>query len=176
MKHIKNLTVRAILAAAICVIAPICIPTGSVPVTAATLIIFIISACTDISFSLPAVLLYIALGAFGLPVFSGFSGGFHILAGVTGGFILGYIPCTCAISLICSKFSEKKFVFPLSMLLGTFICYICGTAWHCFVTDSSLISSAAVCILPFIPGDIIKIAAASAISISLRPRLRSIIK
>ena len=89
MKHIKNLTVRAILAAAICVIAPICIPTGSVPVTAATLIIFIISACSDISFSLPAVLLYIALGAFGLPVFSGFSGGFHIVAGVTGGFILG---------------------------------------------------------------------------------------
>ena len=62
------------------------------------------------------------------------------------------------------------------MLLGTLICYICGTAWHCFVTDSSLISSAAVCILPFIPGDIIKIAAASAISIPLRPRLRSIIK
>ena len=176
MKHIKNLTVRAILAAAICVIAPICIPIGSVPVTAATLIIFIISACTDISFSLPAVLLYIALGAFGLPVFSGFSGGFHILAGITGGFILGYIPCACIISLICSKFSEKKFVFPLSMLLGTLICYICGTVWHCFVTDSTLASSAAVCILPFIPGDIIKIAAASAISVPLKARIKSIIK
>lgn len=176
MKHIKNLTVRAILAAAICVIAPICIPIGSVPITAATLIIFVISACTDISFSLPAVLLYIALGAFGLPVFSGFSGGFHIIAGITGGFILGYIPCTCVISLICSKFSEKKFVFPLSMLLGTLICYICGTAWHCFVTDSTPLSSAAVCILPFIPGDIIKIAAASAISVALKTRIKNIIK
>ena len=176
MTHIKNLTIRAILAASICVIAPLCIPAGAVPITAATLILFIVSACTDISFSLPAVLLYIALGAFGLPVFSGFTGGFHILAGVTGGFIIGYIPCTALISLICAKYSEKKFSFPLSMILGTLILYICGTAWHCIVTDSSVTASAAVCILPFIPGDIIKIAVASAISIPLKSRLTGIIK
>lgn len=176
MKHIKNLTVRAILAAAICVIAPLCIPVGSVPVTAATLIIFIVSACTDVSFSLPAVLLYIALGAFGLPVFSGFAGGLHVIAGITGGFILGYIPCAAVISLLCSKFSDKKYVFPLSMLLGTLICYICGAAWHCIVTDSPIATSAAVCILPFIPVDIIKIAAASIISVALKPRLSRIAK
>ena len=167
MTHIKNLTIRAILAASICVIAPLCIPAGAVPITAATLIIFIVSACTDISFS---------LGAFGLPVFSGFTGGFHILAGVTGGFIIGYIPCTALISLICAKYSEKKFSFPLSMILGTLILYICGTVWHCIVTDSSVTTSAAVCILPFIPGDIIKIAVASVITPPLKSRLTSIIK
>lgn len=176
MKHIRNLTLRAVLAAAICVIAPICIPVGSVPVTAATLIIFIVSACTEISFSLPAVLLYIVLGVFGLPVFSGFSGGFHVLTGITGGFILGYIPCSAVISLLCKKFGEKKFIFPLSMLLGTLICYAFGTVWHCIVTESSLASSAAVCILPFIPGDIIKIAVAATISVALRPRLSRIAK
>lgn len=176
MKHIRNLTLRAVLAAAICVIAPLCIPVGSIPVTAATLIIFIVSACTEISFSLPAVLLYIALGAFGLPVFSGFTGGFHVLAGITGGFIIGYIPCAAVISLLCRKFGEKKFIFPLSMLLGTLICYISGTAWHCAVTGSSPAASAAVCILPFIPGDIIKIAAASIISVALKPRLSLIAK
>lgn len=176
MKHIKNLTIRAILAAAICVIAPLCIPAGSVPVTAATLIIFIVSACTDITFSLPAVLLYIILGTFGLPVFSGFAGGLHILAGVTGGYIIGYIPCAAIIGLLCKKYNQKKFIFPLSMLIGTLICYLFGTVWHFIVTDGSIVSSAAVCILPFIAGDVIKIALASAISLPLRTRLKRIIK
>ncbi len=176
MTHIKNLTIRAILAASICVIAPLCIPAGAVPITAATLIIFVVSACTDISFSLPAVLLYITLGAFGLPVFSGFTGGLHILAGVTGGFIIGYIPCTALISLICTKYGEKKFPFPLSMILGTLILYIFGTAWHCIVTDNSVTASATVCILPFIPGDIIKIVVASIISPPLKSRLMSVTK
>ena len=71
---------------------------------------------------------------------------------------------------------EKKFIFPLSMLLGTLICYVFGTVWHCVVTESSLASSAAVCILPFIPGDIIKIAVAATISVALRPRLSRIAK
>jgi biotin transport system substrate-specific component len=176
MKHIKNLTLRAILAATICVIAPIAIPTTTIPITASTLIIFTVSACVGIEYSLPAVLLYVALGAFGLPVFAGFTGGLHILTGITGGFILGYIPCCAAISLLCGKFPDKKYVYPLSMLCGILICYAVGVIRHSMLTDSPILSSAAVCILPFIPGDILKIFVASAISITLRPRLRSVIK
>ncbi|MBR2868109.1 MAG: biotin transporter BioY [Clostridia bacterium] len=175
MKHIKNLTVRAILAATICVIAPIAIPTATIPITASTLIILIVSACIGIEYSLPAVLLYIALGTFGLPVCAGFAGGLHILTGITGGFILGYIPCCAATGLICSRFPDKKYVYPLSMLCGILICYACGVIRYSMLTDSTILSSAAVCILPFIPGDIIKILVASAISISLKPRLRTII-
>lgn len=173
MKHIKNLTLRAILAAVICIIAPLSIPVGAVPVTAATLIIFVVSACTDIRFSVPAVLLYVFLGAFGLPVFSGFSGGLQILSGATGGFIVGYIPCSAVISLMCSRYPRKKSIYPLSMMLGTAICYFFGILWFFRISGISVLSAGGAVILPFIVGDVIKIAVASAVSIPLRNKLRT---
>ena len=176
MKDIKNLTVRAILAAVLCAFAPVAIPSGAVPITLATFIIYIISACTDISFSVPAVILYIALGACGVPVFSGFAGGFQIISGITGGYIIGYLPCAAVISLLCSRFGSKKAIFPLSMILGTLICYVVGTVWYILQTKSSVAAALSVCILPFLLGDIIKIASAACISVTLRPKLGKILK
>ncbi len=175
MKHIKSLTLRAILAAVICVIAPLSIPVGAIPVTAATLIIYIVCACMDMSFSVPAVLLYIFLGAFGLPVFSGFSGGFQILSGATGGFIIGYIPCAAVISLMCSRYPRKKFIYPLSMAIGTVTCYLFGILWFIYISRTSVSSAGGAVILPFIVGDIIKIAVACTVSIPLKNKLRTVL-
>ena len=175
MKHIKNLTLRAILAAVICVIAPFALPAGAIPITLASLIIFIVSACFGVKHSIPAISIYILLGCFGLPVFSGFCGGFQVIAGLTGGYIIGYLPCTAAISLLCEKYSNKKIVFPLSMLLGTVLCYAFGTAWYVIQAKCSLATALAVCVLPFILGDAIKISAASVICIALKPRLAKIL-
>lgn len=176
MEHIKNLTLRAILAAAICVIAPSAIPSGAIPITLASFIIFVISACTQVKFSVPAVTIYILLGCFGLPVFSGFNGGFQIISGITGGYIISYIPCSAIISLLCGRFGNKKAVFPLSMIIATLICYACGTLWYVFQTKSNFIAALSVCVLPFVFGDILKITAASFISVALRPKLNKIIK
>jgi pseudouridine kinase len=76
---------------------------------------------------------------------------------------------------LCEKHGNKKAVFPLSMLLGTLICYLCGTAWYMIQAKCSVAMAFLTCIAPFISGDIIKIAAASIISISLRPRLSKIL-
>ncbi len=175
MKHIKNLTLRAILAAVICVIAPFALPAGAIPITLASFIVFIVSACTKAQFSIPAISIYILLGCFGLPVFSGFCGGLQVITGLTGGYIIGYIPCAAVISLLCEKHGNKKAVFPLSMLLGTLICYLFGAAWYMIQAKCSVAMAFLTCIAPFILGDIIKIAAASIISISLRPRLSKIL-
>lgn len=175
MKHIKNLTLRAILSAVICVIAPFALPAGAIPITLASFIIFIVSACTGAKYSIPAISIYILLGCFGLPVFSGFCGGFQIITGITGGYIIGYLPCAAVISFLCKKYADKNFVFPLSMLLGTCLCYVCGAAWYIAQTKSSVAAALAVCIAPFILGDIIKISAASVISITLRPRFTKIL-
>ncbi len=174
MKHIRNLTMRAILAATICVIAPFALPAGAIPITLASFIIFIISACTDLKFSIPAIFIYILLGAIGLPVFSGFSGGLQAVTGLTGGYIVGYIPCAALIGLLCGKYNNK-YVYPFSMLAGTLICYLCGTAWFILQTKNSVGAALAVCVLPFVLGDAIKIAAASLVSIALRPRLAKIL-
>ncbi len=176
MEHVKNLTLRAILAAAICVIAPLSVPSGAIPVTLASLIIYVVSACTQVKFSVPAVTIYILLGCFGLPVFSGFTGGFQIVSGITGGYIISYVPCSAVISLLCGKFGNKKIIFPFSMILATLICYVCGTLWYVFQTDSTFLAAVTVCVLPFVPGDILKITAATCICVSLRPKLDKILK
>lgn len=176
MEHVKNLTLRAILAAAICVIAPLSIPSGAIPVTLASLIIYVVSACTQVKFSVPAVTIYILLGCFGLPVFSGFTGGFQIVSGITGGYIISYVPCSAVISLLCGKFGNKKIIIPFSMILATLICYVCGTLWYAFQTDSTFLASVPVCVLPFVPGDILKITAATCICVALRPKLDKILK
>lgn len=176
MEHVKNLTSRAILAALICVIAPFAFPSGAIPITLASFIIFVISACTQAKFSVPAVTIYILLGCFGLPVFSGFTGGFQIISGITGGYIISYIPCAAIISLLCGKFGNKKIIFPLSMTFATLICYIGGTLWYVFQTKSTFIAALSVCVLPFALGDILKITAAACISVALRPKLDKILK
>ncbi len=175
MKHIRNLTLRAILAAVICVIAPFTLPAGSIPITLSLFIIFIVSACTDLKFSIPAISIYILLGAVGLPVFSGFTGGLQAVTGLTGGYIIGYMPCALVIGLICGKSDGKRFVYPLSMLAGTAVCYACGTAWYMFQQKCTFGTALAACVLPFIVSDTIKIAAASLVSIALRPRLAKIL-
>lgn len=174
MKHIKNLTLRAILAATICVIAPFALPAGAIPITLASFIIFVVSACTELKFSIPAIFIYILLGAIGLPVFSGFSGGLQAITGLTGGYIIGYIPCAVLIGLLCGKYN-KKYIYPVSMLAGTVVCYACGTAWFILQTKNSVGTALATCVLPFVLGDAIKIFAASVVSFALKPRLEKIL-
>ena len=102
----------------------------------------------------------------------------HVLQaeGVGFGYILGYLPCAAVISLLCGRFESKKAVFPLSMILGTVICYAVGTAWYILQTKSSVAAALSVCILPFLLGDIIKITSAACISVALRPKLEKILK
>lgn len=173
---IQKLTLCALLCAFICVLAPFSFPMGAIPVSLATFAIYIVACITEIKISLPALIGYILLGAFGIPVFSGFAGGFQQLSGVTGGYIIGYIPCLIIISLLTQKSENKKIIYPLSMVLGTVICYIFGTAWYIIQTRSSLSSAILLCVVPFTAGDIIKITAASVVGYNLRNRLSRIIK
>ena len=112
-----------------------------------------------------SVLSYITLGAFGLPVFSGFRGGIGVLSGTTGGYIIGFIFMALAIGLITERFGKSSPVLAASMLLGTLFCYAFGTAWFFFLYLNTVgpVSLAAVlgwCVFPFIVPDLIKIAVA----------------
>ena len=174
MKH-RNLALTAITAAILCIFAPISLPVGAVPVSLSTFAICLISSFTPYKQSVAAVIIYIMLGTAGLPVFSGFIGGFQQISGITGGFIIGYIPCALITSSLIGKFSDKKFIYPLSMAIGVSVCYIFGTLWYSLQTNTGIAASVAVCVLPFIAGDIIKISAASVTGIILRKRLKKYI-
>lgn len=174
MKH-KNLAIAAITAAVLCIFSPISLPFGPVPVSLATFAVCLISAFTPYKQSVAAVIIYILLGAAGLPVFSGFVGGFQQIAGITGGFIIGYIPCALITSVLIERFADKKYIYPLSMAIGVFVCYLFGTLWYSLQTNTGIIASITVCVLPFIAGDVIKISAASITGIILRKRLKKYI-
>ena len=112
------------------------------------------------------------LGAVGLPVFSNFSGGVQKLFGVTGGYIIGYLALAGIVSLMTCTIN-KKYTYPLSMILGTVVLYLIGTVWFIVQTDSAVGAALMSCVVPFIPGDLVKIAAASVLCINLKPRLEN---
>lgn len=172
----QKIALCAVTAALLCALAPIAVPLGAIPLSLATMILYVIASCVEPKISLTATVLYLLLGCFGLPVFSGFTGGFQIISGVTGGFLIGYIPCVAAIGLLIKKFESQKFIYPLSLIIGTAVCYICGTAWYIFQTSSPVSAALTVCVLPFLIGDTAKIAAASVIGITVRPTIKKFIK
>lgn len=126
-----------------------------------------------------SVLVYILLGAVGLPVFAGFSGGLGTLLGNTGGYIIGFL-FSALVMWICEKLLGKKlWAYAVSMVLGLIVCYAFGTAWFMVVyaRDNGAVSLLTVlgwCVFPFIIPDLVKIALA--LLIGKNKGLRKVIK
>ena len=125
-----------------------------------------------------SILIYILLGAIGVPVFAGFSGGIGILFGNTGGYILGFIFIGLIYTLFTKIFKKKSiFIKIAALVLGLAICYAFGTIWfmHIYMRDSGDIGLLAVlgwCVFPFIIPDLIKMALAVVIAKRIEPVLR----
>lgn len=106
--------------------------------------------------------IYILLGIVGLPVFAGFAAGASVIVGPTGGFLVGYVLCALICGLPPRKSGTKMRV--LLMLTGLAACYVCGLIWFMITTSSTLWAGLTACVLPFLPGDAIKIALAAVLS------------
>lgn len=163
MAERKNKTYRltwmALMTAVICVLAPLSIPIGPVPFSFANLAIFLSAYLLDWKRSLGSVSCYLLLGFFGVPVFSGFTGGPGVLLGATGGYLLGYLPMTLTAGITIEK-TNCRCLQALGMLLGMMVCCAFGTAWYCILMRASVKAALGICVLPFIPGDFFKILAA----------------
>jgi len=172
---VREMVYIALFTAIMCVIAPFSIPIGPVPLTFATLAVYLVATSLPLRATVASITLYIALGAFGMPVFANFEGGLQKLASASGGYIIGYLPCAAITASLIRVFEKKHFMraglsHAAGMAAGTVALYCCGTAWFIFQTGNPFGASVMLCVLPFIPGDAVKIAAAAVIS----PRLRSI--
>ncbi len=173
-KKIKEICICSIAGALISVISPISIPIGVISVTLSLFIIYTLAAILKPYQIVIALLIYVILGAIGLPIFSNFSGGISIILGVTGGYIVGYFPAVLIISFAIYKNKSKIYLYPLSMIIGTIICYLIGTIWFKVIADSSIGYALSVCVVPFIPFDLIKIILATSISYMLNKRLKTV--
>lgn len=124
-----------------------------------------------------AVLVYILLGAIGVPVFAGFSGGISVLFSTTGGYIIGFLFSCLIYWGITKAAGEKLPVMILSMVLGLIVCYAFGTAWFMIVwarTNEAIGLGTALgwCVIPFIIPDLCKIALAVALTKVLKPHVK----
>lgn len=168
----KDMTMTAVSAALLCILGPLSIAIGPIPLSLATFGVYLAGALLGPKKGTLAVGLYLLIGIAGVPVFSGFSGGFQKLAGVTGGYLVGYLPCAFLTGLGALR-QEKHFaVLPAMMAAGTAVLYLIGTLWFMAQTGNGLGSALSLCVVPFLPGDAMKIAAASLISVPVKKTLR----
>lgn len=116
-----------------------------------------------------AVIVYVLLGAIGIPVFAGFTGGIGIILNNTGGYIIGFIFSGLVMWAIEALLGKKMWVLAVSMAAGLIVCYAFGTAWFMYVygRDMGAVGLATVlgwCVIPFIIPDLVKIVLALALS------------
>ncbi|MCL2409916.1 MAG: biotin transporter BioY [Oscillospiraceae bacterium] len=182
---VREMVFTALFAAVICAIAPFAVPIGPVPITLGSFGVYLAAAVLGPKFGSISVALYISLGAIGLPVFSNFNGGFHVITGPTGGFLMGFIPCALATGFVID-FCEKRIKtvnsvvrivltyisYALGMVIGTILLYTGGAAWFMVTTGNTLRATLSMTAVPFLFGDALKIAAVCIIA----PQVRSMIK
>ena len=171
-RETRDMVFTALFAAVLAVAAPFSVDIGPVPLTFATFAIYLAAIAIGAKRGVAAVLIYILLGGFGLPVFSRFQGGFHIIAGVTGGFLIGYIPLVFVVGIFADKYSGNIFAYALGILIGTILLYTVGVVWFMYLTGSALTAALLICVVPFLPGDALKAIAACAIAPKLRKALQ----
>jgi len=164
---VRDITMCGICTALIAVCSWIQIPM-TVPFTLQTFGIFITIGLLGGRLGTMSVFAYVLLGACGVPVFAGFTGGFGILTGSTGGYIFGFIASALVMWLIERIFGKGYITLICSMIAGLIVCYAMGTVWFMLVYSRNtgsigLMQTLSWCVIPFIIPDAVKILCASII-------------
>ena len=185
--RVNRLVICGLFAAltVVCTMISIPLPFTPVPINLATLSVFMAGALLGPKYGAVSQAVYVLLGAAGLPVFSNFSGGLMKLVGPTGGYIASYIVTAFVVGLIAGggftankgaasggKAGKSKLMnlprLAAAMAAGIAVCYALGTAWFMYSMNVGLAAALAPCVIPFIPGDIIKIIAGSFLCNAIR--------
>ena len=166
--RVVDLTYMAVGAALTAVCSWISIP-STVPFTLQTFAVFCVLSLLGGKRGTVSIVIYILLGAVGMPVFAGFTGGIGILLGTTGGYIIGFFLMGLLFWLAEHFFGNALPVRIVSMLAGLLVCYAFGTGWFLWVyaRQSGAIgigTALSWCVLPFILPDLAKMALAVGIA------------
>ena len=157
----KRMILYALFAAltAVCSMISIPLPFTPVPINLATLSVFLAGGLLGSKGGAISQLVYVFLGAIGLPVFAQFTGGFGILTGPTGGYIIGYVAGAWLTGFVIEKLGQGFYKNIIAMVAGIAICYTLGTLWFMYSTSTGLVAALVMCVIPFLIGDAIKIVA-----------------
>lgn len=145
----------------------------TVPITLQTMGICLIASLFGMKRGTLAVAVYIILGAVGVPVFQGFTAGLGIIAGSTGGYIIGFIFTALIVGFVSDKCKGKLVPLIIAMVIGILVCYAFGTGWFALVyakqgTPETLGTILGWCVIPFLIPDGVKIVIAAVLTNRLK--------
>jgi len=172
-EKLKNMMIISIFTAIICILAQVIIPLPLVPITGQTLAIGLAATILGSKKGTLAVGLYLVLGAVGMPVFAGMSGGAAILAGPTGGYLVSYLPVAYLTGFLLEKTKFTIIYGILANIIGMIITLLIGTFWlkvSLSLTWTAAFYSGAA---PFILVGLIKALLAGYLGITIYHRLKS---
>ena len=154
----NNNTTKTVVSALFVALTAVCswisipVPGTSVPINLATFAVLLTGIMLGSRQGMFAISVFLIIGAVGVPVFSGFTGGLGILLGPTGGFLIGYL----AMAGIAGRYRGGKLPFAVICLVAEAALYAFGVIWFMISTGSGAAAAIAACVLPFIPGDCVK--------------------
>lgn len=169
---IKNMVVCAVFAAILCIFSVMTIPIGPVPISMSVFGVMLTAVILGARRGIVSVVVFILLGAAGLPVFSGFRGGIPVLVGPTGGYITGYILMALVIGFL-TKFlpaARTKNILGtiLICMVSMLVCYIFGTIQFMLIQHTALWQALTLCVFPFAVFDFLKCIAAAIIGYTVK--------
>lgn len=164
-QKVLKLTITALMAAILCITAPLSIPLpfSTVPISLATFSIYLSAGILGKYFGSMSVFIYLLLGAVGVPVFAMWAAGFSVIVGPRGGYLFGYLVIAFITGIFADKSGGKIKYTIIGMILGTLGCYLIGMVWLGFSLDMGVNETLLAGFVPFIPGDIIKMILAAII-------------
>lgn len=175
MRNLKTTDFMAIalVAAILCILAPMAITLGftPIPITLGTFAILMAGIILGRVRGTVCVLIYILLGAVGLPVFSGYMGGIQKILGPTGGYLWGYLFLVWLTGFFVEYFKGKWYMCFLGAVLGVASLYAFGTLWMMISLEMTFFKALMAGVVPFVPFDLMKIVVAVVACLPVRQRL-----
>ena len=155
----KQMVLIALMTAVTCVLGPLSIPLpfSPVPISLTNFAIFLAIFVLGMKNGTISFIIYLLLGAVGVPVFSSFRGGLQVLAGPTGGYLIGFIFLALIMGFALDHFDRKLLPTIIGMIIGMVVCYAFGTVWLAKLLSLSFKEGLLMGVIPYLPGDAAKI-------------------
>ena len=159
----KQMVLIALMTAVTCVLGPLSIPLpfSPVPISLTNFAIFLAIFVLGMKNGTISFIIYLLLGAVGVPVFSSFRGGLQVLAGPTGGYLIGFIFLALIMGFALDHFDRKLVPTIIGMIIGMVVCYAFGTVWLAKLLSLSFKEGLMMGVIPYLAGDVAKIVIAA---------------
>ncbi len=169
VKDLQRIVYASLIAALVAISAYLPIPIGPVPIILQNLFILLAGLVLGSRWGLTSMGIYLLIGAIGLPVFNGGKGGLAHFLGPTGGYLIGYALCAFVTGFIAERGKPGTTRDIVAVIVGDLMLFVPGVPWLVAATGMTWNKALLTGFVPFIPGDIIKAAAAVALARAIRP-------